>query len=99
MSQGTEPELDVRDAPERGRFEIAIGDDVAFLAYTRDDGRITLDHTEVPPALEGRGLGSRLARGALERARAEGLQAVVRCPFVHAYLQRHPEYADVVLRR
>lgn len=98
MSEMSESELVVRHAPERSRFEIVIGDDVATLAYTRDGNRISLDHTEVPPSLEGRGVGSRLARGGLEFARAHRLRVIVFCPFVRAYLQRHPEYADLVVR-
>lgn len=98
MSDISETELVVRDAPERQRFELAVGDEVATLAYTRDGNRISLDHTEVPPSLEGRGLGSRLARAGLEHARAHHLRVIVYCPFVRAYLKRHPEYADLVVR-
>jgi predicted GNAT family acetyltransferase len=53
-------------------------------------------HTEVPKELEGRGIGSALVRGLLEIARAQGLKVQAVCPFVKAYLDRHPEYADLL---
>jgi len=53
-------------------------------------------HTEVPDAIEGRGVGSALARTALNDARANGLTVVPSCPFVSAYIKRHPAYLDIV---
>jgi predicted GNAT family acetyltransferase len=68
-----------------------------FLVYRLRGDRIVLVHTEVFPEFEGAGVGSGLARHALEDARSRGLGVVPRCPFVLAYLRRHPEYAaDVV---
>jgi uncharacterized protein len=58
---------------------------------------ITFTHTEVPPALEGHGIGSALVRGALDAARAQGLKVVAKCPFVSAYIAKHPEFADLLL--
>lgn len=79
------------------RFEISLGEaDHAFVAYRRSEGRIAFLHTEVPPKHEGKGLGSRLARAALDYARAEGLAVLPRCPFIAAYMQRHPEYLALV---
>jgi predicted GNAT family acetyltransferase len=57
---------------------------------------ITFRHTEVPPALEGRGIGSRLIRGALEFARAKSLKVVPQCPFVSAYMAKHAEFNDLL---
>ena len=57
---------------------------------------LTILHTEVPKELEGRGIGSALVRGLLEIARAQGLKVQAVCPFVKAYLDRHPEYADLL---
>ena len=57
---------------------------------------ITLTHTEVPPALGGRGVGSALVRGVLEAARARGLKVVPKCPFVSAFMGRHPEFNDLL---
>jgi hypothetical protein len=58
---------------------------------------ITFTHTETPLALRGRGIASRLARGALEAARAQGLKVVAKCPFVSAYIAKHPEFGDLLL--
>jgi uncharacterized protein len=57
---------------------------------------MVLVHTEVPSALEGRGIGGRLVKAAMDAARAEGRQVVARCPFVRSYLERHPEYASQI---
>ena len=76
---------------------MAIGGDVAFVECRRSgDRRIALLHTEVPEALSGRGVGSKLVRGALVALRAEGAKVVARCEFVAAYIGRHPEHRDMV---
>jgi predicted GNAT family acetyltransferase len=77
------------------RFEITDDDAIAMLTYHEGRRHITLIHTEVPPALGGRGYGGELAKFALEYARTMGLRVIVHCPFVRAYLERHPEYADL----
>ena len=94
--EGREPV--VRDNPEESRYELWLGDTlVGHAAYRlRDDGRIVLTHTEVDEACEGRGLGSALVRAALEDARERGLRVVPRCPFVDAYIRRHPEFEELV---
>ena len=86
----------VRDNAALNRFELDADGHVAVAYYRRTPGVITFTHTEVPPALEGHGIGSALTRGALEAARAEGLKVVPRCPFVSAYISRHPEFADLL---
>ena len=87
----------VKDNPATGRFEMASGDAVAFVEYERaGDGRIALLHTEVPEALSGQGVGSKLVRGVLDRLRAEGARVVPRCEFVASYVERHPEYRDLL---
>jgi predicted GNAT family acetyltransferase len=79
------------------RFEIRLDDEVAFLAYTLRPGRhMQIDHTEVPDALQGKGLAGRLAQTALEYARAQNLRVIPLCPFVRTYLKRHPEYAGLI---
>ena len=88
---------EVEDNPALSRFEKRNGGAVAvaFVEYERSgDGRIALLHTEVPEALSGQGVGSRLVRGTLDAVRAEGLKVVPRCEFVAAYVARHPEYRD-----
>ena len=87
---------EVRDNPATSRFEMASGDAVAFVEYMRAGDRIVLIHTEVPEALSGRGVGSRLVRGTLEAVRTEGLKVVPRCGFVAAYVERHSEYRDLL---
>ncbi len=88
----------VTDATEARRYEARLKGALAgFLDYRRRSGnQIVLVHTEVDPAFEGRGVGGGLARFALEDARRRGLDVVPRCPFVVAFLKRHPEYQDVV---
>jgi predicted GNAT family acetyltransferase len=86
----------VTDNAAERRFEMEVEGSVAFVAYRRDGDRIVLTHTEVPPALSGKGVGSRLAHDVLEEVRGRGLRVVPRCEFIAAYLQRHPEYQDLV---
>ncbi|HET8786405.1 MAG TPA: GNAT family N-acetyltransferase [Candidatus Limnocylindrales bacterium] len=87
----------ISDAPDRSRFEATLGGETAgFLEYRRRPGRITLVHTQVDPAFEGRGVGSAIARFALEDARTNGLRVRVACPFVAAWLRRHHEYDDIL---
>ncbi len=86
---------EIRDNPERHRFELDADGHVAFASYARADGVLTINHTEVPQALNGRGIGSALVRGVLDIARAQGLKVRPRCPFVAAYIDKHPEYADL----
>lgn len=87
---------DVRDNTERHRFELDADGHVAFSNYRRDDGAITIMHTEVPKELGGKGIGSVLVRGLLEIVRAQGLKVVPLCPFVAGYIAKHPEYADLL---
>jgi hypothetical protein len=80
------------------RFDIEVDNQVAFLSYQHDRGRVILDHTFVPETLRGRGLAGVLAQAALEAARAEGWRIVPQCSFVASYLRRHPQFADLVDR-
>lgn len=87
----------VTDAPERDRFEITVDGELAgFLVYRSRQGLMALIHTEVEDRFEGHGLGGRLARFALDQARADGLVVLPFCPFVNEWLKRHPEYVDLV---
>jgi predicted GNAT family acetyltransferase len=86
----------VVDNPERRRFELEHDGDVAFSAYRREPGRIVITHTEVPEVFRGKGIGSALARGALDLVRASGDKLVARCPFIAAYIESHPEYQDLL---
>jgi predicted GNAT family acetyltransferase len=78
------------------RFEIDLGGQFATTEYKRRDGTIIFTHTEVPPGFEGKGVGNALARAALDYARSEGMRVIPRCPFVDAFIRRHPEYQDLV---
>ena len=81
-----------------GRYIVSVdGVDAGFSMFGEGDGIVTFRHTEVDPSFEGKGLGSALARGALDDVRARGLQVKVLCPFIASYLQRHPEYQDIVV--
>jgi len=86
----------VRDNAARHRFEFDVDGHLAFSNYRRDGATLTILHTEVPAALGGRGIGSALVRGLLDIARAQGLKVKPRCPFVAAYIDKHPEYADLL---
>jgi hypothetical protein len=86
---------DVVNNREQHRYELAVEGHIAASYYKVADGVITFMHTEVPPELGGKGIGSRLVKGALDQARAEGLKVVALCPFVKAYIDRHSDYADL----
>lgn len=80
-----------------GRFEIEQNGHVAFLEYNLAGNVLQLIHTEVPKELQGAGLASELVHEALEWAREHGARVDVICEVVAAYLEKHPEYADLVL--
>ena len=86
----------VHDNAEQHRFELEVDGHTAYLYYRLEPGVITLVHTEVPPALGGRGVGSTLVRGALEAIRQKGLKVVATCPFVAAWMGKHPEFNDLI---
>ncbi|WP_038362828.1 GNAT family N-acetyltransferase [Bosea sp. UNC402CLCol] len=88
--------MDVVEKPEENRFELALEGGTAVVAYRMDGNRLVLIHTEVPEQFSGQGVGSRLAKGVFELIRASGRKAVVRCPFLKAWVAKHPEYDDIV---
>lgn len=87
----------VVDRPDQNRFELAIGDELALAYYKLDGDRVVLTHTEVPQALSGQGVGSRLAKGVFEQIRASGRKVVPRCSFMVGWVSRHKEYDDIVV--
>ena len=87
---------EVEDNPAASRFEMRSGDSTAFVEYRRAGDRIALLHTEVPEALSGQGVGSKLVRGTLDALRREGRKVVPHCEFVAAHIERHPEYRDLL---
>jgi predicted GNAT family acetyltransferase len=89
----TDPEIAIRDNPDEDRYELLVDGELAGVADYRDrGGRRIFVHTEVDTAYAGRGLGNRLAQGVLDDALDRGLPIVARCPFIRAWLERHPEY-------
>jgi predicted GNAT family acetyltransferase len=94
MSERTEGEQDIAvvDNPTDGRFEAHVDGRVGFVSYIKNGDTVIFTHTEVPKELQGRGLGSVLARGVLDRARREGWTVVARCPFISKFIDGHPEY-------
>jgi uncharacterized protein len=78
------------------RFVVAENGDVAELTYRTAGNQMVFLHTGVPSNLEGRGIGSALAKAGLEYAKAEGMQVVPLCPFVRSYIEREPEYQPLV---
>jgi predicted GNAT family acetyltransferase len=90
---------EVRDNPDQARYEVyADGELAGFAQYRLSGDRITMFHTEIDPAHEGRGLGGDLARAALADVRARGLELVPLCPFIAGFIRSHPdEYLDLVV--
>jgi predicted GNAT family acetyltransferase len=86
----------VRDNMERSRFELDVGTEVAFANYRLTPSAVIITHTETPRALRGRGIASELVKGALELIRNDGRKVIAGCGFVVDYLDKHPEYADLV---
>ena len=91
-------EIEVIHHPDQSRFEATVDGLVSVLDYRRDGGVITMTHTGVPPQLRGRGVAGKLTAAALDYARANGLKVVPACSYVAAYVDRHPEYGDLVHR-
>ncbi len=91
-------ETQVVNNADHQRYEIHVDGTLAGVAqYRRDQGVVTFTHTEVDPAYEGHGLGSVLARSALDEVGGSGEQVVPLCPFVAGYIRRHPQYVDLVV--
>lgn len=88
--------MTVTDNTAEHRFEVALDGETAFAEYRLVEHGIILPHTVVPEAFEGRGVGSALAKAALSYARANDLKVIPTCPFMSAYIQKHPEWHDIV---
>lgn len=78
------------------RYELEVEGHLAATYYKLADGVITFVHTEVPPELGGKGVGSRLVKGALDQVRAAGLKVVAQCVFVKGWIEKHPDYANLL---
>lgn len=93
-----EEQTRVVDNPAELRYELWVDGALAgFIAYRREPGVVVLVHTDIDPAYEGKGFGTQLVAGALDDLRRRGLALVPLCPFVAAYLRRHPDQANLVV--
>ena len=89
--------IQVQHVREQNRFEATDGAEIlGRVDYHRDGEVVTLSHTVVEPAAKGQGVGSTLARTALDEIRAAGRKVDPQCPFIAGWIERHPEYADLV---
>ncbi|MFB6457910.1 GNAT family N-acetyltransferase [Chitinophaga sp. Hz27] len=89
-------ELTITKNEEKHRFETTVEGHIGFIQYVESPGVIAYVHTEVPPELEGRGIAAQLAKYVLDYAREHHLRVKPLCPYVHAYMKRHPEYNDLL---
>ena len=98
MNAGAAPEILVHHNTAASRFEAYVdGSQLGILTYELRRTRIELVHTVTAPDHRGRGIASALVRAALEDVRRSGAEALIICPFVESWLQRHPEYGDLVI--
>lgn len=95
MSDIDVSQLDVIHNPEARRFEVRLGDHLAMIEYYQAGDTLVYYHTEVPPAFEGMGIASKLARFALDYARQNGFRVRPDCSFIVGYVRKHPEYQSI----
>lgn len=92
-----EAPIEVVDNPAEDRYEICVGGELAgFTQYRQRPAGLAFTHTEIDDRFEGQGLGGKLVAFALDDARSRGLAILPLCPFVKSYIERHPEYLDLV---
>ena len=91
-------DVEIRNNPEQNRYEAWLGDELAgYAEYELRDETITFVHTIVKDEHEGEGVGSTLARGALDDVRRDGeLEVVVKCPFITEWISRHSDYEHLL---
>lgn len=90
------PEINVVNNEAENRFEVQLGAEIAVAEYMREESSIVFTHTFVPTEFEGRGIGSLLARTALDFAREKHLRVVPLCPFIAGYIREHQEYVSLI---
>ena len=91
------PQLTVENNPAATRYDVRVDGALAgFARYRLGEGVVVFVHTEIGDEYAGQGVGSVLARAALDDVRARGERVVARCPFIAAYIARHPEYQDLL---
>jgi hypothetical protein len=89
-------DMHIINNPHEHRFETSVDGHLAYVEYRLSDGVITLTHTEVAPALEGKGIAGKVAAYALDYARDHQLKVVPSCPYIASYIKRHPEYEPLI---
>src|SRR3954451_4289192 len=85
-----------RDNETGSRFELDVDGAIAFVAYRKSPGAITLVHTEVPPQLGGKGIGSKIARATLDAVRAQGRKLSIECEYIESFMVKHGDYSDLL---
>lgn len=88
--------MEITNNERESRFETTVDGSLAVAAYELQPGKLVLTHTSVPRELSGRGIANHLAKKALEHARANNLRVVPQCTFMAGFIERHPEYQDLV---
>lgn len=86
----------IRNNIEASRYEYDVGGGVAFANYRMAPGVVTVNYTEVPVSLRGRGIGAKLSAAVLDHIRAEGLKVIPRCGYFAGFIREHPEYHDLL---
>lgn len=90
-------EFELKDNKEKKRFEVEIEASTAFVEYEMNNDIISLTHTEVPEELGGQGVGSKIVGNVLSKIKEEGKKVKISCPFIKKYVEKHPEFDDLVV--
>ena len=91
------PDITVTRNEKKHQYEAHLdGQRVGVSRFRPGSGQVTFTHTEVEPEFEGKGVGSTLAKRALDDVRARGEKVIAQCPFIKEYIERHPAYADLL---
>ncbi|WP_313111349.1 GNAT family N-acetyltransferase [Aequorivita sediminis] len=89
--------MEVIDNKDKSRFEAEVSDSIAFVEYTLKGEVISITHTEVPKALAGQGIGSKLTEAVLKNIEKRGLKMKPLCPFTKKYIDKNPEWSKIVV--
>ncbi|MEX0916039.1 MAG: GNAT family N-acetyltransferase [Wenzhouxiangellaceae bacterium] len=87
---------DVQHNPDHNRFETSVDGHQCVLDYTLDEDVISMNRVYVPPPVEGKGIAGAITRHALDYSREQGWKVIARCPYVAAWIKRHPEYQNLI---
>jgi len=95
-NQMSDSTLEITHNQAANRFETTVDNQTGYISYQERGDTLVYDHTIVPQALGGRGIGSALVKQALAYARENDKKVVPQCSFVSAYISKHPEYQDLL---